>query len=1166
MNTRPLLKSILLWSSLFLLSILLPTLFHPSMGWAQNSVVTGTVTDPSGAAVPAAAVKIRNTKTGVVSAAVTNGSGIYRVIEAPGVYDVTVQKAGFKVAQFSGITLTVEQVLTVNAVLEVGAVTQVVEVSGQSVAPIDLESGQISNIIEQRTILDMPLITRDPYSLTLLSPGVISSTTRFGGFSANGQREKNNNFLLDGVDNNDADVPGAGSGFSPINPDSAQEFRVITNNFAPEYGRNNGAIIDVVTKSGTNDIHGDLYWLGRYDVTGARDFFNHLPGTPKDPYIRNIFGASAGGPLRKDKTFWFANYEGNRFITTRTLFSTVPNAQFRTGLFNAVDPDTNALVPIDVSTADGANNGILGLPPDPTIQRILALYPTPNGPAVDNADGIYHFPSSERLTDDNFTVKIDHHINDKNSLSGRYNFYRVVDPNAGLANFLPPDLGAIATDQRTQGFSLDWTSSLRSNLVNDLRFGANRTHSPFTCTGTKLFDSFGPTDPFGRGFDYNLTDEFGAGPTSFGCQGLESDRQGGFSGTYQIVEGLSWVRGTHSLKFGWEGRDIYSNSYTDFLGRTAVTFAPEYELGFGVLSGLDVSHPALAADPFLNDEVAMLLGFVTTQSQSQFFDSKGVRSADDLRGFRQKEIGFYAQDAWKVRSNLTLNYGMRWEYYGVPYEVNGNFSNLFADPSGQAPFTFTIVGHHGVRPVWQNEYLNFEPRVGFAWDPFKTGKTSVRGAFGMFHDRAYGNLFEDARANPPFEEPFSAIQEASLTGLPAAPTVPTSATVTNYNPETGLGGFVFPDLFDPHYHTPYSENWNFGIQREITDSLQLEVNYVGVRGLRLFRYMDGNPPQPGLVKALETYCQSPNINNCVDTANESTLTSVDLYLGADISSNGSGIPDLPFNAVNNNAFENNCCTPGAGMNRSIARSFYHGLQVNATQRLSHGVFIHAAYTWSHSLDDASDPLDAAQGNRGLPRNSYNLHAEYGNSDFDVRHRLSINFSYQPNLGRGRAFMNHGVGGRIMEGWSINGIATFQTGQPYDIFGFRDNQHTGLSDRPNVVGPRGIPAGADKTQTGPAVTSFAVANYDSVSNLNRNQFFGPGVNNWNVDLLKDQAITEKVKLQLRFEFYNLFNRVQFGQPDNAIGDVGTFGTSNSQIGQPDGTTGARQIQFGLKLLF
>jgi hypothetical protein len=482
------------------------------------------------------------------------------------------------------------------------------------------------------------------------------------------------------------------------------------------------------------------------------------------------------------------------------------------------------------------------------------------------------------------------------------------------------------------------------------------------------------------------------------------------------------------------------------------------------------------------------------------------------------------------------------------------------NPSGPAPFTFSIVGPGASRPAWNNEYLNFEPRVGFAWDPFKNGKTSIRAAYGIFHDRVYGNLFENARANPPFQEPFSANPFGPVTGLAAPATVPTSATVVNYDPATGLGGFVFPDLFDPNLHSPYSQNWNFGIERQITDSLQLEVNYVGVRGLRLFRYMDGNPPQPGLVKSLEAYCKDPtNAYGCVDSATASTLTGYNLYLGEEFGT-------LPYDAVYNNAFEENCCTPGAGLNKSIAKSYYNGLQVKVTQRFSHSVQIQGAYTWSHSMDNASDPLDAAQGNRTLPRNSFRLNAEYGDSDFDVRQRASINFVYQPNIGRGRAYLNHGIAGRIMEGWELSGITTFQTGQPYDIFGYRDSQHTGLSDRPMVVGSTAIPAGSPRIQTGPPVTAFALAPYDQASNLSRNKFYGPGINNWNTALMKDQALGDRVKLQLRFEFYNLFNRVQLGQPVNTIASVGTFGTSDYQVGEPDGTTGARQIQFALKLIF
>ena len=1130
-------------------------LFVPRLLQAQTASLTGTVTDPSGAVILGATAKAQNVETGTERAATTGDTGLYRISNLPpGNYTLAVEMQGFSTFHVTNLQLTVDQILTVDAKLEVSQTTTTVEVNGQQVAPINLENAAISNIVDQQRILDLPLITRDPYQLILLSPGVIQSNTGLGGFSTNGTRERNNNFMLDGVDNNDTEVPGIASGLNPLNPDSTREFRVITNNFAPEFGRNNGAIVDVVTKSGTNQVHGAAYWFGRYDALGARDFFNHEPDTPKNPYVRNIFGGSAGGPIRKDKTFWFGNYEGQRFITSLTNASTVPNQAFRTGIFPANEGGLTST--IDVSSPAAANNAY-GVGLDPTIQKILALYPSPNGGAVDNATGLLFFPSSSRSTLDTFTVKLDHHLTENHALSARYTYARFKDPDPFHDDFLPGDLGATGTYQRSQNLGLDLTSSLRPTLVNDLRFGGNRTNSQFNCTGTDIFNSFGAVDSFGRGPDFNLT-----GISGFGCNISlgDSNGQARFTGTYQVMDSLTWAKGNHTFKFGGEFRAVYSNSFDDFGSRAALSFAPYTNFGpdFGALRNLP--SPFLDAS-VLEDEVATLLGVVDTQSQTQFFDSKGTRNGDDLVGFRQRELGIFAQDAWKIRPNLTFSYGLRWEYYGVPFEVHNNFSNLFADPSGPAPFTFTIVGPGAGRPFYNNEYRNFEPRVSVTWDPFKTGKTSVRAGYGIFHDRAFGNLFGNARLNPPFQQTFTANPLAPVTGLPAPGTVSTSATVTDLDPLTFTGGLVTSVPFDADFHTPLSQNWNFGIQRQITNSLDLDVNYIGVKSERLFRQVDGNPPQAALVSQLEAYCKDPNnAFGCVDTPTSSSLTGLLLWVGKEF-----GV--LPFDAANNTALVSLAFGgPGTYSKKSIATSIYHGLQVNATERLSHGVQVQAAYTYSHSLDNASDPLNPAEGNRSFPRNSLNLGPERGNSDFDVRHRAVINFIYQPNLGRGRGYWNSGAIGRLMEGWQVSGIGTFQTGLPFDVFGSRDSQHTGVSDRATLIGPKGIPSGAGRTQTGPALSSFEQTSFDFASNLTRNQFYGPGVNNWNFVLSKDQGITERLKLQLRFEFYNLFNRVWFRQPDNLISDVGTFGTSTATATQPDASTSARQIQFGLKLLF
>ncbi|HEX2712124.1 MAG TPA: carboxypeptidase regulatory-like domain-containing protein, partial [Candidatus Acidoferrales bacterium] len=325
----------------FVLACLLGTLFllAPAQVRAQTANVSGTVTDATGAAVPEVKATARNTQTSASRTAQTGDTGFYRITTlVPGVYEIVFEKDGFRTLRYSNVVLTVDQSLTLDVKLEISPIAQTVEVSGQSVAPIELDNAQLSNIVDARRVSELPLIVRNPYELVLLSPGTIVSSTRLGGFAVNGQSEKHNNFLLDGADNNDTDVPGIPGGITSLNPDATQEFRVITNSFSAEFGRNNGAIIDIVTKSGTNELRGVAYWFGRYAAQGARDFFNPSVDSngnpqPKAPYVRNDFGASLGGPLIKNKTFWFGNYEGQRFRTTLINVSTVPTADFKSGLF-----------------------------------------------------------------------------------------------------------------------------------------------------------------------------------------------------------------------------------------------------------------------------------------------------------------------------------------------------------------------------------------------------------------------------------------------------------------------------------------------------------------------------------------------------------------------------------------------------------------------------------------------------------------------------------------------------------------------------------------------------------------------------------------------------------------------------------------------------------------
>jgi hypothetical protein len=1143
-------------------ALLLAILAAPSLLRAQNATITGTVTDTSHAPAAGVNVSARNTATNVARSAQTSETGAYRIVElVPGNYEVVVEKTGFRTLKFSNVVLTVSQSFTLDSTIEVSSVSATVEVNADSIANIDLDSAQISNVVESRRITDLPLLVRDPYQLVLLSAGVIQSNSTGGGFAVNGQRDRNNNFLLDGIDNNDASVPGIPGGLTALNPDSTQEFRVITNNFSPEFGRNTGAIIDAVTKSGSNQLHGDAYWFGRYNALGARGFFNHGIDTStgkevtKAPYVRNDFGASLGGPIRKDKTFWFGNYEGQRFVTSVVNTSVVPTAAFKTGIFNVTglttgNPGDN--FPVDVSTAAKPQN-LTGQSLDPTIQKILALYPAPNGAQVDDISGLFRFNSSSRQTTDNFTVKIDQNFSPKEVLSARYTFNRFVDPNAFHTDFLP-GLDAISTYQRTQSLSLSLTSTLGGNFVNELRGGGNRTNLQFNCGGLSVFNGFGGQDSQGLGRDLSLT-----GFNTFGCGSLgDSNGQARFTGTYVAADTMTWVHSKHTFRWGAEFHDVYENGFDNFFQRTALTFTPFASSGFDPkLQSANIDGMGGIGSTLLQDQIWMLLGGVDSQTQTQFFDRNGTRASEDLRGFRQRELRLFGQDTWKLTPHFTLTYGLAWQFNGVPYEVNNNLSALFQDPSGAGPFTFSVVGPGTGLQLYKDTLNNFEPRVGIAWDPFKSGKTSVRAGYGIFHDRTFGNLFGNARSNPPFQQGENnfAATFFPLSGLAPLPDGTASATVA-HNP--GNPTLFGPVLFDQNFRNPVNQTWNLGIQRQVLSSVTIEVNYVGSHGTHLFREVDGNPPQPALVAELLAFCVPSNPAN---TFGCSALT----LQGTNLR-NGFEFGRLPFDATNNNDL-------GATfLQKSIANSTYHGLQTTVSKRLTQGLQIQGAYTYSHAIDNASDPLNPAAGGAGFPRNSFNLRKERSNSDFDIRHRLVINYLYEIPVGRGKQRLNSGFVGRALEGWQVAGITTLQGGQPFDIFSSRDSQHTGRSDFAELIGNPAQPAGKDKTFTGPAVSAFAKPPINQASNLSRNHFYGPGSQTWDVIAEKQTTITERFKLDFKAEFYNIFNHVAFGQPnagtiDNTGHSVSSqFGQSTSQLGRPDGTAGSRQIQAALKLVF
>ncbi len=1141
---------------------------------AQTASINGSVTDSTGAVVDHAKVTVRNTATNAVRNVETRAAGIYTVTELPvGPYEVTVEKGGFKPVKYQALTLTVDQALTINARLEVGSNAEQVTVEGGQVAPINTTDAQVSNVIDEKQMQALPLILRDPYQLVLLTPGTTYTNDTTGGFSLNGGRSRNNNFLLDGTNNNDAGVPGGG--FATLNPDATEEFRVITNNYLPEFGRNSFGVIDIVSRSGTNDFHGDVYYFGRWDALGARDYFNSAArGVPrKNFYSRNIFGASVGGPVIKNKLFFFFNYEGNRFDTSTVSIADVPTAAFKSGVFTYVDPQAGP-VPIDVSTPNSANNAF-GLTLDPQIQKLLNYYPAANGPAVQQGvSAQYLFADPDLLNASNYLAKVDYSVNANNNLSVRYLANKFKD-NGASSNTLP-GLGGAATDGLNQSSSGHWISTLSPTHQNDLFASANRGGQTFPCNGIAAINSLGSAgpDPLGRGRDWSLP-----GFAGIGCGALgDADLQVRPFGIYTVGDNFTWIKGRHTVKFGYEFDDSYENGFNNFGTRPTPAFNINQQTGASALL-----HTVNFNNGVVQDAVWGLLGVVYQETQTQLFNFAGNRVSSDQRGTRERDMYGFVQDQFKLTSNFTLNYGMRYEWDGVPWEVHNALSNAsLAALSGPATVTFSQVTRGGPNGLYTNDTNGFEPRVGLAWDPFKKGKTSIRAGYGISRDRQFFNVTGNLRGNPPLSGlyvnnafinngPTTAIQISNVP-LPTTLNPAPAATLQQF-------AFAFPQTVTRNFHVPYVQQWNFGIQHQLGAGLTLELNYVGNKANRLYRIIDGNPPNNALVAKLRAYCSDPTFDNnnpqpnpnnpfgCIDNPNAlpqyETVQGQNLYIGADLALlTGGAVPNvLPFDAVQNAAAAH------ANTSASLANSNSHALQATLSKQLRHGMSFQANYTWAHSIDDASDGFRFQQGQFPFPANTGFLNREKGNSSFDVRHRAVINYYAELPFGRGKSHLSTGFAGRALEGWSWSGIATLQTGFPFEIFESGvDSDGTGAQQRASyAANPTNIPFQPGLPVTGPNAGLFTFPLFGGPGTVRRNSFYGPGFKGWDMVVAKNTKLSERMSLEFRSEFYNVLNHPNFQQPDQFINDA-TFGESTAQVGRPDGTTGARQLQFAMKLKF
>ncbi|MGH9942397.1 MAG: carboxypeptidase regulatory-like domain-containing protein [Pyrinomonadaceae bacterium] len=1180
---RSITKRVGVLSALALLAAIFTASTNAVIAQSSSGTIRGTVTDSAGAVVAGANVEVVNNNNGEKRSAVTNEQGGYTVPNlSVGEYTVNVSAVGFALGKAERVAVSVS--FTTDADLSLnpaGATETVVVTSGDTQTTVNTNDQQLSTLIDNRKILDLPLLSRDPNALILLSPNTTTSSGSLNGFIVNGQSERNNNFQVDGIDNNDADVPGGRGGASTPNIDATQEFRVITSSFSAEFGRNAGAVINVATKSGTNEYHGNAYIYYRSDRFAARDFFD-VSGQA-DPLQRRQYGGSLGGPIKRDKLFFFVNYERDIFDQGLQATRTVPSALARQGIF-----DTGGLFGRLVFAPNSANNrssvalqnigypaGTPNLGINPAIAQILNVYPLGNSPGEGPLPGVFdtfRFSPVFRSKSDALATRVDYNISDKHNLSGSFN---LGDGNFDFQSETFPGLGDGGNAPfRSYLLALNLVSNFTPNFINELRVGGNRIEVVFNGPGDGSV-SAGPFDAIRSAFSSNgVPAEVGFGGSNGSIINLFGgtvsplvafDTQFRFAGTTNVADSITYIRGAHTFKFGGETRFVYSNSASNFNRQEALDFnLAQFGSNFAFLrdnTGARLSN-GTAVGVALNNFATFLSGFAIQQTQSQFYDKDGNRVDQDYRGFRIREFDLFFQDNWKVRSNLTLNLGLRWDYKGVPFEVNGQVSNLInQDASSATPaggFIYQTVGKNSTnpdQPLYLNDYNNFAPRFGFNYSPSFNdgflgaltggpGKTSIRGGYGVFYDRIFSNLFTNTSSNPPFQ---NQINQFALDVIQNVPRAETIGPVTSVEDGARLGTLIFPlpgnNPFQDKFATPYTQSWNFGVQRQLGNSLLLEADYVGAKGTNLLRQADATLTNVSRVNAIT------GANNPIDPT--------DFQGNID-------------NGTLNTAFDQ------SRIFLTLGHSTYNAMTLRATKRLGESFFgsanMQAAYTFSHSIDNVVDPLpDRAQaGDRSLPRDSSGFNggfnAERGSSGFDTRHRFVSNFVY--DLPRFENRLLNRVFGDI----SMSGILTLQSGQPFSIFTGVDTIGTGVSQRASFAeSGQGVTPGANagenlrpSTQIGPSATLVREPEIGEAGNVGRNSFYGHGFKNFDFSFIKRIPLKENVRLRVQADFFNLFNNVNLANPNSALGELSitspTFGQSSSTRGTP------RIIQFAARFEF
>jgi hypothetical protein len=1058
-----------------------------------TGLIVGVVQDGSGAVVPAAEVKAVNVLTGISATASTDQQGRFNFPRTPrGSYQVEVRAEGFRTFVSEIFALEADQNRRVTAVMEIGQVSEVVTVEG-SVTRVDTESATLSEIVDERRITELPLNGRNPIDLVKLVPGVNNAPggviSQFGAFSVNGARAISNNYMLDGGDNND--IQGGAPAIVP-NPDALEEFSIQTNSFGAEHGGAMGGVVNAVTKSGTNELHGSAFNFLRNNVLDAPSFDANRSGTAVDKgkLRRNQFGATVGGPIVKNKTFFLVSYEGTRERAGAARFHNVPTdmerqADFTLSNNKPVDPDTgaafaNAVIP--QTRWSPVSPRYL----DALIPRANTLTTRPNGTVF----GRVAFNRPSEPDRDQIIGRVDHQITDKQR--GTFRLFHNVDNVFSSAN--------VPTLTQNEGFD-NWniqgshTWTLSPTLLGVGRYTWNEVQSaragnPVIIDGEiATYETLGVNTPRGAPFSPeeqavtwrgNVAGFWNLGQVNV----LDTERQ-----THQAVYDMSWTRGAHMVKFGGE----YRWSKSDRLTNNRVD--PQFSFN----------------------------GFQSTNALGDFFlglPNRFQMGSQRLNRIRNLGTNFYVQDDWKIRSNLTLNIGVRYEPYHMFYSADdeltvfqpGVQSQIFPD----APPGALYVGDPGVpRTGAPKDWNNFAPRFGFAWQPFGHSRTSVRGGYGIFYDMPPFHQMSQFVNNPPFSMQFDRRQaELAESGATFADPFRGVANPFPFMPpatDAERAAFEFePPIFfgqsvDPDLQAGYNQQWNFNIQQQLPFDIIWTGAYIGSKSQFL------------------PYVMNLNLRPALST----------------------GLPNVrPYPSFSD-----------VRQYKSVAYGSYHAFQTTVNKRMSRGFTVLAHYTWGRTID-----VSAQEGEPAAPQSINNLAAEKGLADFHRKHRVVASFVWDvPSP------FQSGAGHWILGGWQANGIYTIQSGTPVNTRTNQDIARTtqGGGQRPDLTGDplAGVNRDRQNIVNGGLwynTAAFAVPERGFFGTAGRNIIVGPG--NWNMDLglFKNVNIGERLKVQYRWEMFNAFNHANLTNPQGVI-------TANN-AGEIQTLSGPRIMQMGLRLTF